>query len=133
MMDYTVKWLQQEVVATEFFMLPGKVHDASHTSPTFAQDFGVGTLLFTPGPVTRSYTLQGVSTTKKPKPGWDYTAKFKYNPYTWNKYYRADQPGTTPGDPDEVKMHFAGIYRNTSPNELYIGYPLDDLTNLLPT
>lgn len=135
MMDYTVKWLQQEIIEALFFQKPGRIHAITHTTSKFNYTFAANTLLFTPGPITRSYTLQNVVTTKKPKPGWDYTCKFKYNPYTWNMYYRADQPGVPAPGPgvDTVTPHFVQIHYATGDQDVYQGYPPEDLHVLLPT
>ena len=121
---YAIKWLQQDTVPAEFWSAAGKVNATPYTSPAWNRQFGSETMLYTPGPVSRSWTYKPFNTTAgadvKPKPGWDYLCNYKVNPFQWNKYYRADK-ALGGGAPDTDR--FVPIYRK-KPEELYEGYPM---------
>lgn len=135
MWKYAIQWLQQDVVPPEFWSAAGKVNYQSYTSPAWNRDFATQTMMYTPGPIKRSWTYKPFNVNPgadvKPKPGWDYLCNYKVNPFTWNRYYRADKV-LGAGLPDTDR--FVTIYRKT-PEEVYEGYPMmtaGEQTKLLP-
>ncbi len=95
---------------SDLLTLPGKVNQAAYVSSLLGLTFPIETLLFAPGPMSRTITTAGSS-------GWNLQLKFSYNPNTWNKFWRASYQSW-----DSIYIAGGAIYRN---------YPLGDFSNWL--
>lgn len=110
-MNLVFKYVNKSLVPTAIITGPGKVHNASWTSPTTGLTFPAETLLFCPGPLSNTYTTGGSS-------GFSYATKFAFRPNGWNKTWR---PST---------MAWESIYLPNGTQ--YKSYPPADLSALLP-
>lgn len=80
-MNLIFKYVNQPLVPSLILTAPGKVHNATWTSPTTGLSYPAETLLFCPGPLSNTYTTGGST-------GFSYATKFAYKPNGWNKYWR---------------------------------------------
>jgi len=130
---YTVHWIQQEKIPDDFFEYAGYVNNAEYTITKWNRICAAETMLFTPGPSGRSIWLDLAATTpeeKIPQAGWDYTCKFQINKYSWNKFYRAMQPGATSEEDRWVEMYLRQPNGNAIVFKPY--RPISMVPNLLP-
>jgi len=159
---YTVKWLQQEHVPFDYYDLVGSVNDTYYTIENFGKKPGAApedppillqaapeTLMYMPGPIEKSiYYKPGAlnpgevgydqaihDAMKPPYPGYNFTCKFAYRPYGWNRYYRADHhPIDPPPDPPDPFEYYEKQYRMRKglASVEWDNYPKRSLSPLLP-
>lgn len=127
---YTVHWIQQEKIPGIFFDFPGSVNSQKYNIARWNRDCEAETMLFTPGTSGRSFWMGDKNSPgdRKPKPGWDYTAKFLINETGWNKFYNASKAGVTI---DADRWMGLKVKQSGGPPTGYTPYPLKSLVPLL--
>lgn len=93
------------------FTAVGHVNSGSHTSTFFGATFLPETLLYQPPNISRSITIGGGADLFTVK------IKFSYNPFGWNKFWRAKTQAY-----DEMKHYESGL--------VYKNFPLTSFTTL---
>jgi hypothetical protein len=131
---YTVHWIQQEEIPSQFFDLPGYVNESDYTIERWGIECPPETMLYTAGPSGRSVWYDPDDSESPPKPGWDYTAKFLINQFKWNTFYNASVPLAS-GDEDDARWIRMKQKINDNTFDDFEPYPLTDdfVPSLLPT
>ena len=155
MWNYTVMWLQQQVVPVEFFSLAGCVNQKVYQmkdvfpvgSPENENKLPIGSMLFQPGKITPSVYLKLIdggtpADEKRPASGYDYTLKFTVNRIfdtqaqeyigVWNAPFRSD--ATVPANNTNPAANYQGIwkYMPSGPSERTVIYTVKDFPVYAP-
>jgi len=132
---YTVKWIHQESVPGDFFLLNGSTNNAAFTTDTFEQTFEPETMLFLNGSIEDSIYWGDTVNDDPPVPGFDYTCKFLIRKTGdpnedkgWNHYFRSDSAEAL----DANKYERIYRKRESSAPVVFYNYPPFDLSDLLP-
>jgi hypothetical protein len=114
-LDYVLTRHNVTTVPSDVLSLVGYVNNAAvspTTSGISAWSFAAETLLYTPPTMSRTIDSAGASK-------WKVTLRFSYQPWTWNKFWRADTQAWS-----EIYVAGGAVYKN---------YPSGNFSTLLGT